>query len=149
MHRILLAVAFVVLTVGTAAASEKTGVMATVHKFVDGFNKGDTRMELSACTAQSAVIDDFPPHVWQGSGCANWVRDYAAMTKKQGITNGIVTLGTPRHVDVTGDRAYVVVPTIFTFKQHGKPVTESGATFTLALQKLASGWRITGWAWAD
>jgi hypothetical protein len=35
-----------------------------------------------------------------------------------------------------------------TFKVHDKQVTQSGSTFTVALQKLPAGWRITAWAWA-
>jgi predicted DCC family thiol-disulfide oxidoreductase YuxK len=34
-----------------------------------------------------------------------------------------------------------------TFKVHGQQVTQSGAIFTVALRKLAEGWRITAWAW--
>ncbi|MDQ6768152.1 MAG: hypothetical protein M3Z41_10125, partial [Candidatus Eremiobacteraeota bacterium] len=63
-------------------------------------------------------------------------------------TDEIVTLGTPWHVDVTGDRAYVVVPVTYAYKQNGKPGMESASVFTVALQKIAAGWRITGWAWA-
>ena len=65
-----------------------------------------------------------------------------------GLTDPVVTLGKPRRVDVTGDRAYVVVPTEFNFKEHGKPGKEAGALFTVALQNSAAGWRITGWAWS-
>jgi hypothetical protein len=49
---------------------------------------------------------------------------------------------------VAGDRAYVVVPANYDYKQKGKKVSEKGATFTAALQKGAAGWRITGWAWS-
>ena len=65
-----------------------------------------------------------------------------------GVTDGVVTLGKARHVDVTGDRAYIVSPAIFAYKLKGKPVKEGGATFTFALQKGATGWRIVGWTWA-
>jgi ketosteroid isomerase-like protein len=130
-------------------ASEKTDVMATVHQFVDGFNKGDTKTALAACAPQAAIIDDVPPHAWQGAGaCAAWASAYDADSKKHSITDGIVTLGQPRHVDVTGDRAYVVVPATYTYKERGTSVTESGSILTVALQKVAAGWRITGWAWA-
>jgi ketosteroid isomerase-like protein len=116
---------------------------------VDGFNKGDTKTAVAACAEQTSIIDEFPPHEWHGAGaCAKWANDFDADAKKNGITDGIVTLGTPRHVDITGDRAYVVVPASYTFKKKGKPAKETGSTLTLALQKEASGWRISGWAWA-
>jgi hypothetical protein len=46
-----------------------------------------------------------------------------------------------------GDSAYVVVPATMTFKVGGKQVTQSGAVFTVALRKIAEGWRIGAWAW--
>jgi hypothetical protein len=63
-----------------------------------------------------------------------------------GRRDGIVTLRNPSHVDITADRAYVVVPSNYTFKRNGKPVKEVGSTFTFALHKGQTGWRITGWA---
>jgi hypothetical protein len=49
---------------------------------------------------------------------------------------------------VTGDAAYVVVPTTMKFKLRDKQVTQSGAVFTVALRKLSAGWHIASWAWA-
>src|SRR5437588_4393659 len=104
-----------------AAASEQSAVMATVHQFVTGFNTGDVKSALAACASPTAVIDEFPPHTWQGStACADWAIAYDANAKANGITDGIVTMGTPSHVDVTGARAYVVVPVTYAYKQHGK-----------------------------
>jgi ketosteroid isomerase-like protein len=124
--------------------------MATVHQFVDAFNKGDTKAVVAACAPSTSIIDDFAPHVWDGpKACADWTSAYDVDAKKNGITDGIVTMGTPWHVDVTGDRAYAVVPVIYTYEQKGKPVTESGSVFTVALKKIAADWRITGWAWAQ
>jgi hypothetical protein len=60
-----------------------------------------------------------------------------------------VALREPRHTEIIGDRSYVVVPTTYTYKLHGKQVTETGAVWTFALQKVCAGWRITGWAWAQ
>jgi hypothetical protein len=149
MHKVLIALAVAVLTQGGAAASEKTDVLVPVHQFVDGFNKGDTKAALAACADQTSIIDEFPPHEWHGAGaCSKWMNDYDSDAKKNGITDGIVTLSNPRHVDITADRAYVVVPASYEFKKNGKPTKETGSMFTFALQKGEAGWRITGWAWA-
>jgi ketosteroid isomerase-like protein len=134
------------IAAGTAAASDKTDVMATVNQFMDGFNKGDTKTALAACAAQTSIIDEFPPYAWQA--CSDWANDFDADSKKNGITNGVVKLGKPKHLDVTGDRAYVVLPADYNFKKNGKPAAETGSTFTVALQKVAAGWRITGWTWS-
>ena len=149
MYKAIVAFAAAMLMAGPVFASDKTEVMAAVHQFADGFNKGDTKAILAACAEQTSIIDDFPPHEWHGAGaCAKWLEDYAANAKMDGITDGVVTLGKPWHVDVTADHAYVVVPTNYTFKQKGKPAKETGSIFTLVLQKSAAGWRVTGWAWA-
>lgn len=55
-----------------------------------------------------------------------WMNDYDAYAKKNGITDDLVTLGQPTHVDLTGDRAYVVVPANFKYKKNGKPTNENG-----------------------
>ena len=143
---ITFAIAFVV---GPAAASEKTDVMVPVHQFTDSLNKGDTKTALATCAATSAIIDEFPPYQWQGAtACTDWVNEFDAYNKKNGITNPIATLAKPRHIDITGDRAYVVIPASYTYKQHGKKMTESGSTLTVALQKGAAGWQVTSWAWS-
>jgi ketosteroid isomerase-like protein len=135
---------------GKAAASDKSDVMATIAHALAAFNRGDMKTWVAACASPASVIDDFPPHEWQGpTACADWASAFAAYSKKNGITPGPVTLGTPWHVVVTGARAYVVYPASFNYKQNGKPVKESGSVLTLALMKAAGGWVITGWAWAQ
>jgi len=149
--KIWIALAVAMLAVGAAAnaaASDKSDVMKSVSQFVDAFNKGDTKTAAAACADQTAIIDEFPPHEWHGSGaCSTWMNDYDSDAKKNGITDGNVTLAKPRHVDVNGDRAYVVVPASYTYKQKGKPVKESASMLTVALQKSSADWKITGWSW--
>ena len=129
-------------------AAEKDEVMAPVKQFTDGFNKGDVTSALAACAEQTSIVDEFPPHEWHGPGaCATWAKDFDADAKKNGISDGKVTLGKPRHVDIAGDRAYVVVPASYAYKLKGKPMKETGSTLTIALQKGASGWLMTGWSW--
>lgn len=155
MHKILVSVAVGVLVAGSsiasgqAAASGQAEVMAPVRQFVDAFNEGDMKAAVAACVDATSIIDEFPPHEWHGAGaCQRWMNDYDADSKKSGITDGIVTLGTPLHVDVTADRAYIVIPTGYAFKRKGKPEKETGSMFTFALHKGAAGWRIVGWSWA-
>jgi hypothetical protein len=136
------------LAAAPALAAEKDDVMAPVKQFVDGFNKGDVKSALAACGEQTSIVDEFPPHEWHGPGaCAAWAKDFDADAKKNGVSDGKVTLGKPRHVDIAGDRAYVVVPANYAYKLKGKPAKETGSTLTIALQKGASGWLMTGWAW--
>jgi len=150
MSKIFIAIAVTVLTVGPVAAfDDNKDVMTVVRQFVDGFNKGEVKTAVAACSEQTSIIDEFPPPAWHGAGaCLNWANDYDADARKNGITDGVVTLRSPRHIDITGDRAYVVVPVNYTFKKKGALIKEVGSTFTIALQQEKDAWRITGWAWA-
>jgi len=149
MYKIIVALIAIMLMAGSASASETLDVMRTVWHYVDSVNKGDVKTALGDCAAQSSIIDEFPPYLWQGAtGCADWSSDFDAYVKKNGMTDPKVTLGLLRHADVAGDRAYVVVPATFTFKKNGKRFNERSSIWTLALQKVAGSWRITGWAWA-
>jgi hypothetical protein len=134
MRRILIALA-VLVAAGSAAASEKDDVVAPVRQFIDGFNKGDEKTALAACASPAFIVDEFPPYAWQGAAaCADWARDFDANAKQ--------------NVQVTGDRAYVVVPANYDYKQKGKKMSQKGSTFTAALQKGPAGWRITAWTWS-
>ena len=133
---ILLAVtALAPLTASPVVASDKDDVMATVKQYDDAFNKNDMKAWSALCTDNAIIIDDFAPHVWQGSdACGGWWKAFDASAKGNGITNGMVTLGKAWHVTVTGDRAYGVYPTQFAYKLKGKPISERGV-WTFALQR--------------
>ena len=149
MHKMLLALLLAGLSPAQTPGSAKTAVLATVHQFADAFNKGDTKAAAAACAEQTSILDEFPPHEWHGTGaCGKWMSAYAADAEKNGITEGIVTLNKPSHVDINSDHAYVVIPVNYAFKQKGKPFEEIGSILTLTLENRHSGWRINGWAWA-
>jgi hypothetical protein len=149
MYMTLVAVAVSALAQTPSAGADKTAVMATVTQFTDAFNKADTKSVAALCADQTSIIDEFPPYEWHGAGsCTKWMADYDADARKNGITDGLVTLSKPKHVDITADRAYVVVPADYTYKLKGKAVKQTGSMFTLALQKSTAGWRVTGWSWA-
>jgi ketosteroid isomerase-like protein len=121
-----------------------------LQQFVAAFNKGDTKSVLAMCADITSIIDDLPPHEWQGAGaCSKWSSDFDAFGKANQITPGAVTLAKPRHIDITGQHAYVVVPVGYTFTMKGKPMKQSGSTITVVLEKGASDWRMTAWAWTD
>lgn len=123
--------------------------MAAVRQYIDGFNKGDAKVMAATFAVPGSILDGMPPHVWQGpTATQDWYRDVLVEGEQHGASDYFVTLGEPLHNNVTGDSAYVVVPATMTFKVRGKPVTQSGAVFTVALRKLTEGWRIAAWAWA-
>jgi len=114
--------------------------MGAVRQYIDAFNKGDMEGMAATCAVQASILDGMVPHVWQGpTACKDWYRDVLTTGEREGATGYFATLEERRHVDVSGDRGYVVVPANMTFKVHGKQVTQSGSTFTVALQKLPAG----------
>lgn len=133
---------------GTASTSLLEPMVAVRH-YIESLNKGDPKAMAATCAVPMSILDGVAPHVWVGpTACEDWYRDAMVAGEHKGATGYFVSLGEPRHVNITGDSAYVVVPTTMTVKVHGQRVTQSGATFTVALRKLNDGWRIAAWAWA-
>jgi hypothetical protein len=142
MNKVVIALAMTVLTAGSALASDKGDIMAVLKQWIS------TEAGLvAACADDAAVIDDFPPFEWHGPGaCSRWQKDEEANQKREGITDTSATMGEPQQFMVSGDRAYVVLPTTFSYTQKGKHLKET-ATSTLVLQKTAAGWRVNAWTW--
>ena len=144
MNRVVIALAASVLTAGSALASDKSDIMAVLKQW----NDTDEAKAVATCADDAAVIDDIPPFEWHGPGaCSRWQKDYDAYAQKEGISDANGTIGNPRQLMISGDRAYAVVPTTFAFTRNGKPVKVT-ATTTFALHRTAAGWRITAWTWA-
>ena len=119
------AIALALYIAAPSAASDATDVMTTVKEYLGDFNKGDADQAAGLCAPQAIIVDDFPPHTWQGpTACLDWWNALVAFDKSKGITDEDVTIGKPRRVVVTGDRAYVVVPATYKYKENGKPVTD-------------------------
>jgi ketosteroid isomerase-like protein len=123
--------------------------VAAVRGYIDAFNRGDQEAMAASFAEQGSILDGMAPHLWHGpTATLDWYRDVLVEGEHHGASEYHVTLGEPLHDHVTGDSAYVVVPATMTFKVRGKQVTQTGAVFTVALRKLAEGWRIAAWAWA-
>jgi hypothetical protein len=123
--------------------------LAAVQKYIDAFNRGDDEGMSAMFSLPGSILDGMPPHLWLGpTASQDWYRDVLIEGEQHGASQYFVTLGECLHHNITGDSAYVVVPATMTFKVQGQQVTQVGATFTVALRKLAEGWRIAAWAWA-
>ena len=156
MVKRIMVIGTAVLLSATVAMAQQRGSavvaddpMAAVRKYVDAFNQGDAAGMATTFAVPGSILDGMAPHVWQGpTATQDWYRDVLVEGKQHGASDYFITLGEPLHNNVTGDSAYVVVPATMTFKVRGQRVTQSGAVFTVALRKLAEGWRIAAWAWA-
>ena len=123
--------------------------MTAVLQYVDAFNNGDSAAMAATCADPMQILDGMSPHVWQGPTAAeDWYRDALNEAEHAGASGLHIGVGEPRHADVTGDYAYVVVPVTFAYKFPDKQVNQTGAVFTVALRKVDAHWRLTAWAWA-
>ncbi len=133
-----------------ALASDESDVMAVVKAYLADMNNGNVADFTKRCAPQAVILDDFPPHVWQGANaCTEWLNALVAYDAKTGVAPEALTIGAPRRLSVDGDHAYAVLPAGYKYTLQGKPVDETHSVWTIALQKMADGWRVTGWAWAQ
>lgn len=131
-----------------AAPQSPQEVMAPIHQFIDGFNAGDVKSAYAAyATGDIIIVDEFAPHRWVGPHAAQeWAADYEKHAQATGVTDGSVKYGPPTRSEIEGKTAYVIVPTVYNYKQHGNPLSEDGQ-MTFVLQAEAGGWKISGWTW--
>lgn len=123
--------------------------LAAVQAYLAAFNAGDVDAMTAAFVPDGSILDGMAPHLWMGpTAAADWYRDVLTEGVHLNASGYHVTLGAPLHNDVTGDSAYVVAPATMTFDLNGTTATQTGAVFTVALRRLAIGWRVAAWAWA-
>jgi ketosteroid isomerase-like protein len=133
----------------TASTLDTAAPVATVRDYIAAFNRGDANSMAALCADPMSILDGMAPHVWHGpTATQDWYRDVLVEGEHLGARDYFVELGEPRHANITGDNAYVVVPTTMTFKLQGKQITQTGAIFTVALRRAGDEWRIAAWAWA-
>jgi ketosteroid isomerase-like protein len=126
----------------------ETGTAGAVQTYVDAFNKSDADAMAACFAASGFILDGMAPHVWSGpSATRQWLRDALAESAHLGVSDFHMTLGAPLHRNVIGDAAYFVAPASLAFKVRGQPVTQAGASFTVALTRVDGRWLIAAWAW--
>jgi hypothetical protein len=132
---------------GVASAAPADDLVPAAQAFLDAFNTLNGKALAATCTSQAAIVDDFAPFVW--NSCADWYKDFVAYAAAQHFTENIVKHAKPWAAQIDGDRGYLVLPTSYTWNDHGKPQSMTGAVWTLSFKKIGGAWKITGWAWAD
>lgn len=143
------AVFLLVSALPAAGYAKNAAALAPVHRFIDSVNRGDMKAADGAYAPGAVIVDDLAPYLFQGNDAfARWIGELEARVKKAHVTGPVFTLMKPGSVVTAGDRAYVVIPARFRFKQNGHFLGGEAGTFTFVVTKTASGWRIAAWAWA-
>jgi len=123
-------------------------VLAPIRQLNDGFNTNAPAKIAGAHVASPIILDEFAPYAWSGpTAIMGWGGDFAKFAASKGVLRGVVQINDPSVAEVNGDHAYVVAPSVITFKTKDGQVKNAG-TFTFALVKAADGWKIQSWAYA-
>ena len=130
----------------SAAAGE---VLAPIHQFIDGFNVGDVQSAYAAyAPGDITIVDEFAPHRWVGPKAPQaWAADFDKHARATGVSDGMVKYGAPTRAEVEGDVAYVIIPTVYLYKQHGQATAEEGQ-MTFVLHSSGKFWKIVSWTWS-
>jgi hypothetical protein len=137
-------------TVVAAAQARDSAVTAPIRTMIAAFNKGDVALAKSTHVAAPMIVDEpTAPFAWSGpKAFDDWLAALGSSEAKAGKTGGKVALGPFTRTSVMGDRAYVVVPSTYTFQQAKRTMRETG-TMTFALVKQAADWKIQAWTWSS
>jgi hypothetical protein len=149
--KILFALAGVSAMITAAAAhAADSAVTAPIRTMMAAFNKGDVALAKSTHVAAPMIVDEpTAPFAWSGPNAFDdWLAALGKAEAKAGKTGGKVALGPFTRTSVMGDRAYVVVPSTYTFQQAKRTMRETG-TMTFALVKQAADWKIQAWTWSS
>jgi hypothetical protein len=149
--KIRFAVAGVAAIIGAAGANAaNSAVEAPIRTMIAAFNKGNVALAKSTHVAAPMILDEpTAPFAWSGPRAFDeWLAALGKSEAKAGKTGGKVALGPFTRESVMSDRAYVVVPSTYTFQQEKRTMRETG-TMTFALVKQAAGWKIQAWTWTS
>jgi hypothetical protein len=135
---------------GPAVMVAATGdVTAPINQCIDAFNTGDMKsFNATYASGDIVIVDEFAPHRWIGPHVPQtWAADYDKHALATGVSDGNVQHGVPTRTEIEGDVAYVIVPTVYTYKEHGRRLVEEGQ-MTFVLHAEAGGWKIRSWTWS-
>ena len=146
MRKILCAIVLALIIVPAAASASDTGdVKAAVNKLIADSNSGNDDAFKADLTEPAMFIDEYAPFHWLGVR-DGWLKAYEAYNAQNGVTAGHTKPLAFRHVNVSGDHAYVVLRSLYSYRQDGKLVPEPG-TEVFTLTKASGNWLVDGYAW--
>jgi ketosteroid isomerase-like protein len=147
MKRMIAALLALFALLPVPALAQDATVSAPIVQFMQAFNKGDIAAARATHLADAVIVDEVAPFRWRGVGAFDaWIADLTKDSAAQGITEPSVEIGTPTRTLVSGNTAYVIVPSTYRFRQKGVAMSEV-AQMTFVLQSTATGWKIAGWTW--
>ena len=130
-----------------APAARAADAPTTITQFSAALHAGDSKAAKNFLTARTVILDDVAPYYWAGANAFDrWQADLAKASAARGMSEEDAALGAPTRVEISGDRAYAILPATHTFKMKGRVMREA-AQLTFILAKDTAGWKITSWTW--
>ena len=149
MKLVSIGIACAALLIAPMASARDAGIATTIHTMMEAFNKGDIAAVKAVHVAAPTIVDNVAPFGWSGAGSLDaWLGDLAKSETAAGISDGNVWFGEAVDERISGDRAYVVTPCRYTYKQKGKTMRESGF-MAFVFVKDGPVWKVASWTWAS
>ena len=146
--KILCFLAAAALVTTPAVAGPAEDATAVVTSVLDKFNGGDIDAFVNAHRDGAIIIDEFAPYSWGGSGSVRtWLDGYAKDAAARGISEGRVDYEKPIQANSDGSSAYIVLPTVYSFKQGGKKMAGKGS-MTFVMVRSGKDWKISSWTYS-
>lgn len=122
-------------------------IAAAVGRFVDAVNDGRFDQAATAFAPDATIVDDLPPYRWIGRDAAShWFLAMGDNAAQSHITSIFMEVGKPSRTDVSGDRAYVVVPGVLHVRTADRDLRARG-TISYTLQRSGRRWLIDSLVW--
>jgi ketosteroid isomerase-like protein len=123
--------------------------MATITRMTDAVNRGDAPTAFAAFTPGPTIVEDLAPYRWQGPGTPQaWLEGMAANAQAHGFTAINMKLAAPTRIEVTGDRAYAIVPGVLSYTLKDGHSEHADGLITALLQRFAADWKIDTLIWS-
>jgi hypothetical protein len=144
---IIALIAAAALRASAATTTPPSAIMQPVRNALASLNTSSAKPLAGIYTTNATIVDEFAPYSWSGANAGSmWFNDFGKFAKSVGLTNAKGTLLKPTAFNMSGDRAYLVIPLDFGGMMKGKAIKEHG-TWTFTLQRTGSTWRIVTQSW--
>jgi len=129
-------------------AAPADDALSALRTWLDKFNAGDMAAFFEGHAGNPTIIDEFAPYAWTGPKAPqDWAQSFAADSKAHAITEPRMDFAAPIRAESDGKSAYVVLPTVYRFKQNGRSMSAAG-TMTFVMVHQGADWKIAGWTYS-
>jgi len=148
MNKAIFLAAAAVLVASPAQAGPAEDATAAAMTWLDRFNAGDIAAFNAGHAPNAVIVDEFAPFVWSGAKASQrWLEAYGKDASAKGISGGRVDYAAAAQAQSDGKSAYVVLPTVYRFKQAGKAMSAAG-NMTFVMTRTNAGWKIANWTYS-